>query len=88
MGFKSPGPFLNQGDKDRINKRVGHITLSEVRRGKEDWDDSLTRSLPKLIDASLCFYRFLLDQYLPASSPQVRRVKRGISILVPLGGKS
>jgi hypothetical protein len=70
-GFKSSGKFLSDDEEDEIHKRVGHITLSEVRRGKKDWAELIKRALPAALDRLLEFFLFLRDQYsLSASARQ------------------
>jgi hypothetical protein len=61
FGFKSPGPFLKDSDEKEIHKRVGHITLIEVRHGPKDWAELVKSSLPIAVDGLLEFFRFLYD---------------------------
>jgi hypothetical protein len=83
-GFKSPGPFLSSTEESEINKRVGHITLSEARLGKKNWTELLTKSRRRIIKSSLIFYFFLYNSYCPASSPQMEEVLFGIMSLSAL----
>lgn len=66
--FRSPGPFLSGPDEDELHKRVGHITLIEVRRGKKDWTELVKSSLPIAVDRLLKFFCFLRDSYQLSSS--------------------
>jgi hypothetical protein len=61
FGFKSPGPFLSDEDEAELHKRVGHITLKEVREQKKDCTKLITGSVPVAIDRSREFFRFLRD---------------------------
>ena len=62
FGFKSTGgPFLSDEDEAELHKRVGHITLKEVREQKKDWTKLIRGSVPVAIDRSLEFFRFLRD---------------------------
>ena len=62
FGFKSlPGPFLSGEDEAELHKRVGHVTLKEVREQKKDWTKLIRGSVPVAIDRSLEFFRFLRD---------------------------
>ncbi len=56
FGFKSPGPFLSNEDEAELHKRVGHITLKEVRERKKDWTKLITGSVQlRSIDHSNSF---------------------------------
>lgn len=85
-GFKSPGAFLSDQDEDEIHKRVGHITLIEVRHGKKDWNELVTDSLPIAIDRLLQFCCFLRDSYQPLSSSAREGVQFYITTLQSLKG--
>jgi hypothetical protein len=61
FGFKSPGPFLSDEDEAELHKRVGHITLKEVRDRKKDWTELLRGYVPVAMEKSLEFFRFLCD---------------------------
>lgn len=61
FSYKSPGPFLSDEDEAELHKRVGHITLKEVRERKKDWTKLIRGSVPVAIDRSLEFFRFLRD---------------------------
>ncbi len=61
FAFKSPGPFLEGSEVKELHKRVGHITLKEVREEKKDWTKLVRGSVPAAIDRSLEFFRFLRD---------------------------
>ena len=67
-GFQSPGGFLNRTEVIEINKRVGHITLKEVRKKKMDWRQLVQGCLPLAIDRLLTFFQFLRDNYPTLSS--------------------
>ena len=47
------GTFLSDGDEDEIHKRVGHITLIEVRHGKKNWAELVKGCLPIAVDRLL-----------------------------------
>ena len=64
-GFTSPGVFLSEPDEAGLHKRVGHITLIEVRYGKKDWGEFISTAIPVAIDRMLEFCRFLRDSYSP-----------------------
>ena len=74
-GFTSPGAFLSTEDEDELHKRVGHITLIEVRRGKKDWGKLIATFMPIAIDGMLKFCRFLRDWYSPLSDSGRETVK-------------
>ena len=74
-GFTSPGAFLSTDDEDELHKRVGHITLIEVRKGKKDWGKLIATSMPIAIDGMLKFCRFLRDWYSPLSDSGRETVK-------------
>jgi len=59
FGFKSRGPFLRDQDEAELHKRIGHITLSEVRRGKKDWTELVKSYVLIAVKRSLEFFRFL-----------------------------
>ena len=61
FGFESSGPFLSDEDEAELHKRVGHITLKEVREQKKDWTKLIRGSVPVAIDRSLEFFRFSRD---------------------------
>jgi hypothetical protein len=87
-GFVSPGPFLSDSDVDELHKRVGHITLMNVRYKEKNWGELIEGSLPRAIDKLLEFFRFLTDS--PSLSNPVREdvrfcIKRleGLKTLAP-----
>lgn len=67
-GFTSPGAFLSDPDEAELHKRVGHITLIEVRHGKKDWGELISTAMPVAIDRMLEFCCFLRDTYSPLSN--------------------
>jgi hypothetical protein len=74
-GFTSPGPFLSDTDEAELHKRVGHITLIEVRHGKKDWGELIATSMPIAIARMLKFCCFLRDSYSPLSDSGRETVK-------------
>jgi hypothetical protein len=74
-GFTSPGPFLSETDEAELHKRVGHITLIEVRYGKKDWEELISTSMPVAIDRMIEFCRFLRDKYHPLPNSTRKTVK-------------
>jgi hypothetical protein len=70
-GFESMGTFLSDLDEDEIHKRVGHITLIEVRHGKKNWAELVKGCLPIAVDRLLQFFLFLRDSY-PSLSTATR----------------
>jgi hypothetical protein len=62
-GFKSPGRFLSRADEKEIHRRIGHITLMNVRHGQKNWSELITGSLPLAVDRLLQFFCFLRDSY-------------------------
>jgi hypothetical protein len=70
-GFESPGAFLSVPEVAELHKRVGHITLMQVRYGPKDWTELVKGSLPIAVDRLLQFFRFLRDSYPhPLSRPK------------------
>jgi hypothetical protein len=80
---------LSVPDETELHKRVGHITLKEVREGKKDWSGLVKGSVPVAIDRSLEFFRFLRDSDHLSSSKQedaqyyIERLERMKSLLNP-----
>jgi hypothetical protein len=72
-GFESPGPVLSDQDEAEIHKRVGHITLIEVRHGPKDWAELVKSSMPIAVDRLLQFLCFLRDRYRPPLSDATRK---------------
>ena len=66
--FQSSGPFLSDQDEAEIHKRVGHITLIEVRHGGKDWAELVAGSMPIVVARLLEFFRFLRDKPLSGSA--------------------
>jgi len=64
------GTFLSDGDEDEIHKRVGHITLIEVRHGKKNWAELSEVCQSQSIGCSQ-FFLFLRDSY-PSFSTAMR----------------
>ena len=58
-GFKSPGAFLSRPDQDELHKRVGHVTLMEVRYGKKNWTELVTGAMPIAVDRLHEFFLLL-----------------------------
>lgn len=72
--FPTPGAFLSGDDEEEIHKRVGHITLIEVRSTKKIWDKLINNALPIALDRLLTFFAFLLgDAYQPPLSKGTRK---------------
>ena len=65
-GFKRVGTFLNPGDYQQLHKRVGHMTLQQVREGKVSWEihDAVKLALTK----SASFLNFLIDELYVSNS--------------------
>jgi hypothetical protein len=80
-GFTSPGAFLSEPDEAELHKRVGHITLIEVRNKKKDWGPLITGYMPIAVIRMLEFCCFLRDSYLPLSSSARQTVKFYIETL-------
>ena len=74
-GFTSPGPFLSEADEDELHKRIGHITLIDIRHGKKDWGELITTFMSIAIDRMLVFCCFLRDSYSPLSDTGRETVK-------------
>jgi hypothetical protein len=74
-GFTSPGAFLSDTDEAELHKRVGHITLIEVRGTKKDWGELISTSMPVALDRMLEFCCFLRDSYSPLSDSGRETVK-------------
>jgi hypothetical protein len=83
-GFTSPGAFLSDTNEAELHKRVGHITLIEVRHGKKDWGELISASMPVAIDRRLAFCHFLRDSYSPLSDSGRETVKFYIETLTRL----
>jgi hypothetical protein len=74
-GFESPGAFLSDPDEDELHKRVGHITLMQVRYGEKNWAELIKGSLPIAVDRLLKFFVFLRDSYPSLSSAMREEVQ-------------
>jgi hypothetical protein len=83
-GFKSPGRFLSGADEKEIHKRVGHITLMNVRYGRKNWRELINGSLPIAVDRLLQFFCFLRDSYPSLSSAMREEVQLDIKRLEQL----
>ena len=83
-GFKSPGAFLSRPDEDELHKRVGHVTLMEVRYGKKNWTELVTGAMPIAVDRLHEFFCFLRDSYPLLSGPKRKKVKSYIKTLETL----
>ena len=58
-GFKAVGPFLHPGDYEQLHKRVGHMTLQQVRSGKVSWE--IHNAVKLALAKSVSFLDFLVD---------------------------
>jgi hypothetical protein len=82
--YKTPGVFLSREEVTEINRRVGHITLMEVRYSKKDWTPLLTTAQPKALDRLMHFFSFLRDWYQPLSVPTKKSVADYIRLVQEL----
>lgn len=83
-GFQSPGAFLRGPDEKEIHRRVGHITLLQVRYGPKNWAELINSSLPVAVDRLLQFFVFLRDSYPSLSAPTREDVQFYIETLEQL----
>jgi len=60
-GFKGVGKFLDLDDFSELHKRVGHITLREIRHGKVSWEmhHAVVAAATKYIE----FTKFLQSEF-------------------------
>ena len=80
-GFPSPGAFLSDPHEDELHKRVGHITLMEVRYDKKNWGKFINGYMPFAVGRMLKFCCFLRESYSPLSSATRKRVQSDIERL-------
>lgn len=81
-GFQGTGKFLHPDDFSELHRRVGHITLSEIRHGKATWE--MHRAVVAAATKYLEFTEFLESRFfavnearkqqIAASSQVVRRL--------------
>ena len=59
-GFTGVGTFLSPADYQQLHKRVGHMTLQQVREGRVSWEihDAVKLAVAK----SAAFLNFLIDE--------------------------
>ena len=81
-GFTSPGAFLSEDDEIELHRRVGHITLTEVRKKKKNWEEFLNLYMPIAVHSMIDFCRFCRDKYQqPLSHSTKRKVKDYVQTL-------
>jgi hypothetical protein len=71
-GFKEVGTFLRPDDYEQLHKRVGHMTLQQVREGKVAWeiDDGVKLAFAK----SELFLEFLVSKLYASNSERRQHV--------------
>ena len=60
-GFKGAGKFLQPDDFSELHKRVGHITLREIRHGKVSWE--MHRAVVAAATKYIEFTKFLQSEF-------------------------
>jgi hypothetical protein len=60
-GFKATGKFLHPDNFSELHKRVGHITLREIRHGKVSWE--MHRAVVAAATKYIEFAQFLQNEF-------------------------
>jgi hypothetical protein len=72
-GFKGAGKFLHPDDFPEFHKRVGHITLREIRHGKVSWE--MHRAVVAAATKYIEFTKFLQSEFFATDVSRKRQAE-------------
>jgi hypothetical protein len=79
-GFKGAGKFLLPDDFSELHKRVGHLTLREIRHGKVSWE--MHRAVVAAATKYIEFTKFLQSEFFATDEGRKRQTADGERIIL------